>query len=259
MLWLAAERSRRDSGFRQGNDVLLVGDPVASVQVASGPDSGARAAYERAGVLFGELEHAGHEIEVIADVLSTGGARVTKYVRGQATEGRLRQGNLAQYRILHFATHAIADDEINWLRQPALLLSPNVADPLHDGLLQMGEIFDLEINADLVVLSACDTGGGKLRKGEGVIGLTRAFLYAGSLSVVASLWKVYDESTGRFMEYFYRYVAQGESTVVALRKAKLDLMDVRGWNRELGREESMAAPYFWAPFVLVGSQLAPSP
>ena len=116
MLWLMEERSRRDSGHRQGNDVLLIGDPVASVQVAAGSAGGARSAYERAGVLFGELEHAGNEIEVIGDVLSAGGARVTRYVREQATESRLRQGDLDQYWILHFATHAIADDEINWLR-----------------------------------------------------------------------------------------------------------------------------------------------
>jgi CHAT domain-containing protein len=112
-----------------------------------------------------------------------------------------------------------------------------------DGLLQMYEIFNMKLNADLVVLSACETGLGKDVKGEGLIGLTRAFLYAGTPSVVVSLWKVEDRSTADLMVRFYRHLKGGKlSKAEALRQAQLELI----------REGKFTHPYHWAPFVLVG-------
>jgi len=132
------------------------------------------------------------------------------------------------------------------------VLSLAGADDTYDGFLQMSEIFNLRLDANLVVLSACDTGTGKLRRGEGLIGLTRAFMYAGTPSVAASLWKVNDQSTSLFMEFFYQNLKEGQSKADALRQAKKHLMQTRAWSDTVSEEQSFAAPYFWAPFVLIG-------
>jgi CHAT domain-containing protein len=145
-------------------------------------------------------------------------------------------------RILHFASHALVDGE-----QPAysaLLMSASPdTEPAEDGLLQVHEIFNLDLDADLVVLSACETALGRRVRGEGLIGLTQAFLYAGARSVSVSLWPVADESTADLMVAFYRRVNAGESEAEALREAKLDLI----------RSPRQGHPYYWAPFVLVGN------
>jgi CHAT domain-containing protein len=104
------------------------------------------------------------------------------------------------------------------------------------------EIFNLKLNAELVVLSACETGLGKEVRGEGLIGLTRAFLYAGTPSVAVSLWKVEDRSTAELMARFYRHLKDGRTKAGALRQAQLDLIG----------DKKFAHPYYWAPFVLVG-------
>jgi CHAT domain-containing protein len=113
-----------------------------------------------------------------------------------------------------------------------------------DGVLQMNEIFNLDLKADMVVLSACQTGLGKVVRGEGMIGLTRAFMYAGAPSAVVSLWRVQDSSTAEFMRSFYSHLRAGKSKVEALRQAKLEMI----------RSDIPAHrfPYYWAPFVLVG-------
>ena len=113
-----------------------------------------------------------------------------------------------------------------------------------DGNLYSGEIYNLELNADLVALSACETGLGKISKGEGVIGLSRALVYAGAQSIMVSFWNVADASTSQLMRDFYaRLLAQGNNDFSgALRAAKLKM--VQG--------KTYAAPYFWAPFVLLG-------
>ncbi|MGH7964383.1 MAG: CHAT domain-containing protein [Candidatus Binatia bacterium] len=170
----------------------------------------------------------------------------------KATEKRLREMDLTPYRLLHFATHAVLSGEMKWITQPTVVLSLAGTDDLYDGFLQMSEIFNLQLNADLVVLSACDTGKGKLHRGEGIIGLTRAFMYAGTPSVAASLWKVHDQSTSLFMEFFYRRLKEGQSKAASLRQAKKQMIYTQ--SDILGRgKDSLAAPYFWAPFILIGS------
>jgi CHAT domain-containing protein len=118
-------------------------------------------------------------------------------------------------------------------------------DPKEDGFLHTYEVFNLKLNADLVTLSACETGLGKLSRGEGLIGLTRGFIYAGAPSVLVSLWSV-DESTAALMKIFYQNLKSGMSKAEALRRAKLKLID----TQENGF--SFAHPFLWAPFVLVG-------
>ena len=141
----------------------------------------------------------------------------------------------ADYGVLHFATHFLSDD-----RQPLysrIMLAG-------DDVLQTYEIFDAELNAELAVLSACNTGLGKLEKGEGLIGISRAFLYAGVPSLVVSLWSVDDEATAHIMRLFYEHLRSGASKNQALRQAKLDyLSDARGDKKD---------PFYWGPFILSG-------
>jgi CHAT domain-containing protein len=110
----------------------------------------------------------------------------------------------------------------------------------------MAEIMRLKLNADLVTLSACRTGLGKLVNGEGVLGLTRAFLYAGTRSVLASLWNVNDIATAELMTAFYRNLRLDLSKDEALRRAKLEQLD--------GKQPAWHHPYFWASFVLIGER-----
>jgi CHAT domain-containing protein len=109
----------------------------------------------------------------------------------------------------------------------------------------MNEIVDMKLNADLVVLSACQSGLGKLVRGEGMIGLTRAFLYAGAGSVVVSLWKVDDLATSRFMQKFYKRMQEGAGIPDALRQAKLDMLS--------SGVPAYRNPFYWAPFVVTGA------
>jgi CHAT domain-containing protein len=161
----------------------------------------------------------------------------------QATEAALKREKLADYKRIHFATHSVIDEEVPAMSGVVLSLV-NAGD--EDGVLRMNEIFNLNLDADLVVLSACQTGLGKLKRGEGMVGLTRAFMYAGSPRVVVSLWQVNDLATPQFMKAFYRRLTRGDTTTAALRRAKLAMLrsDIPAYHH----------PYFWAPFVLVGLQ-----
>ena len=149
--------------------------------------------------------------------------------------------------IIHLATHAIAADD-----QPfysTLILTPD-GKAHEDGFLQAYEIIRSPLRASLVVLSACETARGPLGRGEGLVGLVSAFFQAGARSVLATQWSI-DESTADLMTSFYGALAEGKSQAGALRQAKLDLMKKR--LRFAGIEVSLAHPFFWAPFVLIGS------
>jgi CHAT domain-containing protein len=122
------------------------------------------------------------------------------------------------------------------------MLSPS-GDTLNaSGTLYSNEIYNLDLKADLVVLSSCESGIGKLVKGEGMMALTRGFLYAGADNIITSLWKVYDKSTSILMKNFYKYVLEGESYSSALRKAKLEMIS----------DPRTASPVNWSGFVLIG-------
>jgi CHAT domain-containing protein len=110
--------------------------------------------------------------------------------------------------------------------------------------LQMGEIMRLKMNADLVTLSACSTGLGKLVSGEGILGLTRAFFYSGARNVTVSLWDVNDSATAALMKVYYQNLNQNAPKSDALRQAKLRLLG--------GKNPAWRHPYYWAAFVLVG-------
>jgi len=191
------------------------------------------------GVKLRRLEYSGEEVNKIASLFKQGNSEI--YLREEATEENVKkEGNLARFHYLHFASHGYIDEIKPDLSSLVLTKNENSTE---DGLLQSNEIFSLKLKTDLVVLSACQTGLGKLVRGEGIIGLTRAFMYAGTPSVLVSLWSVSDSSTSTLMEEFYRNLIKSRLYKTdALRKAQLTLMS----------NEKSAHPFYWAPFVLVG-------
>jgi CHAT domain-containing protein/tetratricopeptide (TPR) repeat protein len=167
----------------------------------------------------------------------------------QATEAAVKaasaKGLLARARYVHFATHGILGLDTG--QPPALVLSlvgndgqRDADGGINDGFLRLDEVTRLQLNADLVVLSACETGKGRLYAGEGMTGLARAFLYAGSRGVVCSLWAVDDRETASFMAQLYGGLKDGQSAADALRAAKLEMI------------RAQKAPVYWAPFILIG-------
>ena len=154
----------------------------------------------------------------------------------------IENGHLGDYRILHFATHAIVDRHHPELSGLVLSLFDKDGQPIR-GFLRLQEIYNLHLRAELVVLSACDTGLGEELEGEGLVGLTRGFLYAGTSRVIHSLWEVGDESTAELMTRFYRHLLEEKlSPSAALRAAQLSMRHDPKWS----------APVDWAAFVFQG-------
>lgn len=156
-----------------------------------------------------------------------------------ATEENFKNFNYSEYKFLHFATHCIIDKNIPELS--GLILANGNGN--EDGVLYLNEIYNLKINADLVTLSACETAKGKWVNGEGVIGLTRGFIYAGAKNLLVSFWKVNDYSTSHFMKNYYSKIIDGNTKGNSLRKTKLEMID-SGFD--------FAMPYYWASFKLIG-------
>lgn len=154
---------------------------------------------------------------------------------------------LAPYRILHFATHGLLNSEYPEL-SGILLSMVDEQGRQQNGFLQMHQIYNLRLPAEMVVLSACETGVGKKVKGEGLNGISRGFMYAGAKRVVASLWKVNDASTSQLMKSFYQNLRLGEGgtsqtrPAAAMRRAQLEVMKQGIWRQ----------PYYWAAFVVQG-------
>jgi len=165
--------------------------------------------------------------------------RATGFAASRATA---TSPELARYRILHFATHSVFDDDDPGSSGIVLSLFDEEGLP-QDGLLRLRDLYGLKLPVEMVVLSACDTALGKELKGEGLVGVVRGFMYAGSKRVVASAWRVDDEATGELMGRFYRAMLKdGRSPAAALREAQLGLLRSRRWQ----------APFYWAAFVLQG-------
>ena len=174
------------------------------------------------------------EVESIAALF--GDAAVVR-LGTKATETEAKKLS-AKARIVHFASHGLLDDEDPLASGIALLASDD-----DDGILQAWEIFEsFRLNADLVVLSACETALGETTKNEGVVGLTRALQYAGARSIVVSLWSVQDDSTSDLMVAFYTELLKGAAKDVALQRAMASVREDATWRH----------PFHWAPFMLVG-------
>jgi len=160
----------------------------------------------------------------------------------EASRAKALGSDLARYRNLHFATHGVLDSRRPELSKLVLSLYDSKGKD-QDGFLLLNDIYNLDLNADLVVLSACRTALGQEIRGEGLIGLTRGFMYAGAARVLASLWSVEDRATAELMESFYRgMLRQGLSPAAALRRAQL----------EIARQPGRKSPYYWAGFSLQG-------
>lgn len=160
----------------------------------------------------------------------------------QANKETVMQTDLHQYRIIHFATHGLLNSKNPELSGIVLSLVDKDGNPLN-GFLRLHEIYSFKLPAELVVLSACQTALGKEIKGEGIMGLTRGFMYAGASRVVASLWSVNDAATADLMGLFYKRMLQnGERPTEALRKAQLKMMLQKRWQ----------SPYYWAAFTIQG-------
>ncbi len=194
--------------------------------------------FENAGL--SELPATESEVQEISRLFSSKSLNNSTFIRQQATKQLVKAGRLKNYSYLHFATHGIVDES-----NPALsriFLHTDAGS--EEGNLFAAEIYNLELNANLVTLSACQTGLGKIIKGEGVIGLSRALVYAGAKNIMVSFWSVADESTATLMKDFYRHLLEKPSQHFSehLREAKLKLI----------KQDKYAAPYYWAPFILIG-------
>ena len=184
------------------------------------------------------LAGAEREAREIAELV--GAENSETFFGADASETNLRQHPAPRSaRWLHFATHALIDEE-----EPAncrlVLSSPG--DDRGDGYFDLSEVFSLDLAADLVVLSACDTGLGKHYSGEGLVGLSRGFFYAGARSLMVTLWPADDQRSARVMSAFYRALLDGAGNAGALRRAKLEAISDPG----------LSNPRYWAPFVLIG-------
>ncbi|MFN3316247.1 MAG: CHAT domain-containing protein, partial [Raineya sp.] len=179
------------------------------------------------------------EVQEIAAICREKKFKVNTLLKQEAQEKVLKNLNVANFSVLHFATHGLVNEDSPELSQIFLTKSED-----EDGNLFAGEIFNLRLNADLVTLSACEVGLGKESKGEGIIGLGRAFLYAGAKNLVLSLWRVSDESTAKLMIFFYtqKFASGKNNYAEALREAKLQIL----------QEKTYAKPYYWAAFLLLG-------
>jgi len=237
---------------------VAFGDPWFPPRLAQGrPDdigeARLRSVSTRAQLQWKRLPQSRREVEEIAALFPAD--RRKTYLDREASEERAKAVG-RDARIVHFATHGFVDDRTPFDSGLVLSIPEELTEGRDNGLLQVWEIFEsVRLDADLVVLSACETGIGEIRGGEGIIGLTRAFQFAGARSVLASLWRVEDEATAELMQRFYRHLRAGKAKDEALRAAQLELIrrplrvpDGRGgWT-----ERNAAAPYFWAALQLVG-------
>lgn len=214
------------------NDPRLIRQAVTGAKAAAtrGDDS----------PVFERLPGSRQEAEAIAALVPPSEARVA--LDFDASRAEALSDRLSGYRIVHFATHGVIDAEHPALSGLALSMVDRTGQP-QAGFLHLHDIYNLRLNADLVVLSGCRTALGKEVRGEGLLGLTRGFLYAGAPRVVASLWRVEDQATAALMTRFYRALWQEHlKPAAALRAAQLSVSRERRWRD----------PYFWAGFVLQG-------
>lgn len=257
---VAALRQQRASAPAAAHGLLVVADPVFDVQdprvknQANAHGDGVQDASIASAVadVSGTPAQAGQlhiarlagtrvEAQQIAQLARADGIAPDLWLDFDANEANIKTRDITKYRILHVATHGLLNTERPQFSGVVLSL---VGNREGDGFLRTDEIFNLKLGAPLVMLSACETGLGKEKRGEGVLGLTRAFMYAGAPTVGVSLWSVSDASTAALMSDFYRrYLGkQPVTSAAALRAAQQKMI----------ADKIYSAPFYWAPFVLVG-------
>jgi len=256
---------RQGSPAASGKSMLLVADPVFSgddprakggaasssadttrglglgLESAVNDVAGDAASSASGGLRLARLSGTRTEADAISAIAKTGGAQADLWTDLNASEDNVKTRDVSSYRYLHVATHGLLDAERPQFTGVVLSLVGNKS---NDGFLRTDEIFNLKLGSPMVMLSACETGLGKEKRGEGVIGLTRAFMYAGAPTVGVSLWSVADKSTADLMTDFYKRLlgATPQSPGAAMRDAQLAMINGKKYS----------APFYWAPFVLVG-------
>jgi CHAT domain-containing protein len=238
----AARRGRASSASEEAPGA----EPIAAIEGAEGrpPSALERALRSLGGTTdrstLSRLPFSRQEADSIAGLAPPGSVR--KVLGFEATRETALSPELARYRILHLAVHGLLDAERPELSGMVLSLVDEEGRP-KDGFLRLHDVYNMKLAADLVVLSGCQTGLGKAVHGEGLVGLTRGFMYAGARRVVASLWPVDDLATSELMSRFYRGMLKEKRTPpAALRVAQL----------EMSRRAPWRDPYYWAGFVLHG-------
>jgi CHAT domain-containing protein/tetratricopeptide (TPR) repeat protein len=249
-----------------GKNLLLIADPVfnTSDPRAKGATAGAQGSAETRGLSLSSavtdvtgtpasgpapagglqllrLNGTRIEAEQIARLTRATGGQADVWLDLDANEANMTTRDIKKYRVIHIATHGLLNAERPQFTGIVLSLVGNKSG---DGFLRTDEVFNLNLGGSLVMLSACETGLGKEKRGEGVIGLTRAFMYAGAPTVGVSLWSVADKSTADLMTDFYKRLlaTPDASPTASMRAAQVAMIDGKKYS----------APFYWAPFVLVG-------
>ena len=192
------------------------------------------------GSRFAELPYTEKEVNEILRSFEKHRRTGQIYVKDQAGEQNFKSAAAEKFRFIHVASHGFIHESNPKLS--GIIFSQNDSASSEDGVLYAGEIYGLKLDAELVTLSACKSGWGKVVKGEGIMGLTRGFIYSGAKNVLVSLWQLGDESASELMIRFYEYVLAGDDLSAALRKAKLDFI----------RDKKYSYPADWGGFVLIG-------
>jgi len=214
--------------------------PLVAVNTQPAASSLVRSANEAGIGELPRLPFTRQEAEAIAS--ASGAQNNFKALDFVASRSTVAQAELSRYRILHFATHGLLNSQHPELSGLVLSLVDEQGQP-QDGFLRLHDIYNLNLGAEMVVLSACRTALGQEVNGEGLIGLTRGFMFAGASRVVASLWDVKDEATAELMKRFYqKMLKEGRPPAAALREAQLSMLREKRWE----------APYYWASFTLQG-------
>lgn len=239
---------RQSAGFRETPlRMAIFADPVYSEDPRM-PTSGARSSENLNGdsaLNLGRLFFSRQEAEYIHATASKNGYSDLLAVGFDATRERVLGSQLDGYRYLHFATHSFVDTELPELSSLVLSLFDESGREI-EGSLFVHQIYQLDLRAELVVLSACRTASGKDIRGEGLVGWTHGFMYSGAKRVLVSLWDVDDEATAQLMRRFYEYmIGQGLTPATALWKAQASIRADPRWR----------APYYWAGFVLQGEYM----
>jgi CHAT domain-containing protein len=218
--------------------MAVFADPaLASVLLAENsamPASVAQSLYAEEGLQVSRIPFSASEAQAIERYAGPG-SKI--YTGAEASESRVKADHLNRFRVIHFATHGLISQQKP--ARSALVLAPG---EYEDGFLQVREIYELKLESDLVVLSACQSARGQILAGDGIRGLAQAFLHAGARSVVASLWDVNDAGTALFMDAFYRHLADQKSKAETLRAAKIEML----------RQSPTSSPRYWAAFILIG-------
>ncbi len=251
-LRLLAKEGRGREPFAGFGDPILTGPKDAGARERANRGAGA---YFRGGTADVEalrtlspLPQTANEVRLLAKALKTRRAKKSIFLGARATETNVKQIDLSQKRVVVFATHGLMSGEMNGLAEPALVLTPPVqATPIDDGLLTASEAAQLNLNADWVILSACNTAASDAPGADGLSGLARAFFYAGAKAMLVSHWPVRDDAAARLttgaIGLQKNNPAMGRAE--ALRRSMVLLMNDTS-------DDSLAHPSIWAPFVVVG-------